>query len=242
MQITGTATSSANTAMYLAESDESHRATVHSPADSPPDLAVTEAVRPVPVPQLRNRRIGRDTDAGMEPGERSRAVRDRAQSDPGRETKEAMAGCDVAGPCVDGRVAVQRSLAARLQVEDLRADLERLDVRGPDRAKVAGNTLESRAVLRRVERLRPSGRSGSGRMQPIRRTRERPARRAPTASPRTLFGNPVRPAIEASFARGTSVTGVCAARSLFAAEVDLFAMSGFHIFPDLLGLPRFTLR
>ena len=55
----------------------------------------------------------------------------------------------------------------------------------------------------------------------------------PVASQK-LFCNPLRPAIEASFARRTGVTDICAARSLVAAEVDLFPRSGFNIFPDLL--------
>src|SRR2546421_6395730 len=134
----------------------------------------------------------------MEPGELSRAVRDRAQSDPGRETEEAMAGRDVAGPCVDGRIAVQRSLAARLQVEDLRANLECLDVRRPDRAKVAGDALEPRAILRRVKRLRGSrpsalgGGSGyeeheSGERETASRQHENPGWRMPTAGHQRLL-------------------------------------------------------
>jgi hypothetical protein len=59
----------------------------------------------------------------------------------------------------------------------------------------------------------------------------------PAPSPRTLFGNPVRPAIEASSARGTSATDLCAARSLLAAELDLLTMRGFRISRPL-GLHR----
>src|SRR5262245_23340253 len=92
----------------------------HSPAASPPALASVEAVRPVPVPEVRDRRIGRDPHPSVEPGERSRAVRDRAQSDPGRVVKETMAGGDRAPLYVDDRVAVQRGLTPSLRVEDPR--------------------------------------------------------------------------------------------------------------------------
>src|SRR5262245_25617385 len=55
-----------------------------------------------------------------------------------------------------------------------------------------------------------------------------------TASARTLFGNPARPVIEASFVRRASLTEPCAARSLFA-EPDLFTTGGFHICLASLG-------
>jgi hypothetical protein len=48
-------------------------------------------------------------------------------------------------------------------------------------------------------------------------------------SPRKLFGNPIRLAMEASSSPEVSVTDVCAIRCLFAAELDLFLMSGLHI-------------
>src|SRR5262249_35460188 len=155
MPIAGTATSSANTAMYLAESDESHRPTRSLTGRPPPDLALTEAVRSVPVPEVLGRRISRDTCAQLEPGERSRPARDRAQSLTAREMKQAMAGRDGAALHVDGDVAVQRSRTGRLEVEDLRARFERLDVRGPYRAVGANAPIEARAVLRRVECLLP---------------------------------------------------------------------------------------
>src|SRR5438067_5841325 len=145
--------------MYLAESDESRWAT-HSPTGRFPTLlTLIEGVRPVPVPQVRDRRIGRDTHTGVEPGKRSRAVRDRAQAHPCREMQEAMAGCDGAGPYVNGHVAVQRGLTGHLEVEDLRAHLDCLDVRGSDGAKGADEARESRAILRRMECLRGSARA-----------------------------------------------------------------------------------
>src|ERR687897_123607 len=164
--MTGTATSNAHTAMYLAERDESRRPTRSVTSGFPTELAPVEAVRPVPVPQLRDRRTGRDTHSETESGKSSRAVRERAQSDPGRETKEAMAGCDGAPFHIDDRVAVQRGLTRHLDVEDLRTHLERPDVRRPDRAVGADEPGEPRAVLCRVECLRDSARvlrGGSGR-------------------------------------------------------------------------------
>src|ERR671924_2125337 len=109
--------------MYLAERDETHRATRSLTGRFPPELASVEAVRPVPVIEPRDRRIGRDTHSQTESGERSCAVRHRAQSDPGRGTKEAMARCDAAALYVDDRVAVQRGLSRFLDVEDLRTHL-----------------------------------------------------------------------------------------------------------------------
>ena len=53
---------------------------------------------------------------------------------------------------------------------------------------------------------------------------------APATSPSKLFGNPIRLAMEAS-----STLGVSVARCLFAAKLDLFVMSGFHISPASLG-------
>src|SRR5438045_9187476 len=103
--------------MYLAESDKNRKATGALTVRLPRS-AVIEAVRPVPMPKRRNRRIGSHADASLEPGKRSRAVRERAQSSPGRVMEEAMAGRQGARSCVDGGVAVQLSLAARLQIED----------------------------------------------------------------------------------------------------------------------------
>ena len=82
---------------------------------------------------------------------------------------------------------------------------------------------------------------GSGRMPPRPKNPSAANKMTPATSPRELFGNPGRPAIEASFARGTSVTEVCASRSLRGAELGLFLMSGFHITPYLLALPRFRM-
>src|SRR5262249_46036157 len=110
--------------MYFAESDVSHRRPRSLTGRFPMALALFEAVRPVPVPQLGDRRIGRDTYTGAEPSECPSAVRDRAQSRPARETQQAMAGRDAAGPCVDRGVAVQLRLTGELQIEDLRADAE----------------------------------------------------------------------------------------------------------------------
>src|SRR5437867_1745815 len=126
MPVAGTATSSANTAMYLAVRDESHRATRSLTGRFATRLAVTEAVRPVPVPQVLDRVVCRDPDTEMEPGERSRAVRHRAQSDPAREMKEAVAGGDGAASDIDDGVAVEHGFAGLLEVEDLRAHLDRL--------------------------------------------------------------------------------------------------------------------
>ncbi len=131
----------------------------HSPADSPSALGPSKAVRPVHLPQANDRRIGLDAYTGVEPGERSRAVGDRAQAHPGREMQEAMAGRDGATPDIDGHVAVQGGLGGHLEVEDLRSDLDLRDVRGPDRAERTGEAREPRAILRRMERLRGSGRA-----------------------------------------------------------------------------------
>jgi hypothetical protein len=69
-----------------------------------------------------------------------------------------------------------------------------------------------------------------------------PSKTTPVAIPSTLCGNPARPGMEASSAPEASVTDVCAARCLFAAELDLFVMSGFNIFPRLLGVPCWIRR
>ena len=73
-----------------------------------------------------------------------------------------MAGRDVTAPCVDGLSLFSAVLAGRLHIEDLRANLECLDVRGPDRAKAADDVLVPRAILRQVERLCGSRRSSLG--------------------------------------------------------------------------------
>src|SRR5205809_7931703 len=70
-----------------------------------------------------------------------------------------MARGDTAWPRVEHRVAVQRGLIRLLKVDDPRADLERLDVRGPECAEAADEAREPSAILGRVERLRRSERS-----------------------------------------------------------------------------------
>jgi hypothetical protein len=61
------------------------------------------------------------------------------------------------------------------------------------------------------------------------------------ATARMPAGDLIRPTIGASFARGASVPGICAACNFLAAEVA-FPMSGAHIFPDPLALPRYRSR
>src|SRR5215831_4528862 len=145
--------------MYLAERDESHRPPCSLTADSPLVLALLEAVRPVPVPQRGDRRVGRNTYTCAEPGECSGAVRDRAQSHASREMAEAMPGRDVAGSCVDRHITVQFRLTGDLEIEDPRADAKRLHVSRPDRAKGADKAREPRAILRHMQCLRGSERA-----------------------------------------------------------------------------------
>jgi len=72
-----------------------------------------------------------------------RPARERAQSQTGREIECAVAErFVVAGPRrVEDDVTVQRGCANRLCIDDPRADLDRLDVRGGDRAEITRATL-----------------------------------------------------------------------------------------------------
>ena len=86
-----------------------------------------------------------------------------------------------------------------------------------NRAKGADEPREPRAVLRRVECLRRSGRL-VWRRQRTPRTRERRAQKARRQARETASVNAYGGPSRAPLARGTSVTGVCAACSLFAAD------------------------
>jgi hypothetical protein len=110
-----------------------------------------EAIRPCPGPVGLAQ--GRDIDTGVETGELPGPVRERAQSETCRKIKGATADRPVSVPGVEDHVTVQqaRRNASRLVIEDLRADLDRGEVRGRDRAEGTGEARVSRAFLRYVE-------------------------------------------------------------------------------------------
>jgi hypothetical protein len=79
------------------------------------------------MPQAR--RIGRDIDTGLEPGEVPGPARERCLAARGRKIELDMAGRSVAGPGVEDDVGVQRASLSRLCVDDLRTDLDLLEAR-----------------------------------------------------------------------------------------------------------------
>src|SRR5205085_9505975 len=111
----------------------------------------TEAVRPIPVPQP-GRRIERDDGAGLEPCEPPGPARERDEAGTAREVERDVAGRGVvAVPRVEDDVAVERARSGRLGINDPRAHVDRVEVRGRDRAEGTGEACVGRALLRHME-------------------------------------------------------------------------------------------
>ena len=130
-------------------------------------VVVAEPVRPVPGPVVPAQ--VRDVDTSTDAVERPGSARQRAPPDAGRKIECAMTGRGFARADVEDDVAVQGGQTSGLGVEDLRADPDRRNVRGCDRAVVPDLALHRRggAFLRQVERsglmVGPRSRlSGSG--------------------------------------------------------------------------------
>src|SRR5207248_2674367 len=134
----------------------------------------TETVAPVPRIDGRFRIRLRDVRAPMEVRELPGPTRERAQSNTGRKIQMAMAEGEIVAGLrrVEDDVTVQRESTeiSPLGVDDRRADLDRIDVRGLDRAEVTGLAPVRPAVLRHMEfsasrRCRRGDRAGRGRRQ-----------------------------------------------------------------------------
>jgi len=104
-----------------------------------PLIRRAEAVRPVPGEV--DPAEGRHVDLGVEVLELSGPAGERDGAGAGGEIEhDVSVGGVVAGP-IDDEVAVQLArgrIAGRRCIDDLRADLDRGDVRGRDRAEVTG--------------------------------------------------------------------------------------------------------
>src|SRR5205823_13702580 len=89
----------------------------------------------------------------MEPGELPGAARDSDHSLTARKIEDDMAERDAVARArrVEGDVTVQHGGTRRDGIDDLRADLDVLEVRGRDRAKATSETRVLRALLRHVE-------------------------------------------------------------------------------------------
>src|SRR5437762_2738814 len=98
----------------------------------------------------------------MEPGELPSPVRERAQSEQGREIDCATAKRPVTVPGVENDVTVRqpRRNASGLVIEDLRTDLDLREIGGRDRAEGTGGTRVLRTLLRHNE-LSPTRGSSS---------------------------------------------------------------------------------
>ena len=135
----------------------SQSAGLHKPKASVPGRV--EAVRPVPVPEVRGR-VVRDDDAGLETAELSRPARERQNAGESRKRERDMAECAVSGPGIKNEVAVETGGARWLRVDDLRADVDGLQVGRRDRAEGAGLAVVLRALLGRVKSSTPGRRRG----------------------------------------------------------------------------------
>src|SRR4029453_7992624 len=94
-------------------------------------------------------------------------TREGAESDTGHKIEVTVAECDVvAGPGrVEDHVAVQRERheISRPGIDDPRANLDRIEGRGRDRADVTGMAGPRRALLGHMDRS--ASREGRGRRQ-----------------------------------------------------------------------------
>src|SRR5207244_3797729 len=102
----------------------------------------------------------RDGHFCMERGEPPRAAGEPDLSGTGSEIERDLAERVVAGPYDQDDVAVQRRGAGRLEIDDPRADLDRVEVGGGDRAEGIGEARVLRAFLRHVESSVPLRRPG----------------------------------------------------------------------------------
>ena len=113
-----------------------------------------EAVRHVPVPEVRVR-VVRDDDGRLESPELPRPARERHNARKGRKRGRDMAECAVSGPCVEDDVAVESGGTGCLRVDDLRADVDRLQVGRSDRAERTSMAGVLSALLRHVQSSAP---------------------------------------------------------------------------------------
>jgi hypothetical protein len=114
-------------------------------------LAGTEAVVTVPEPPESDTQIARDNDTGMEPGELPGPARERDHPAMGQTIEHDVAEREVTGPDDEDDVTVHGGSASRLEIDDPRADRDRREVRGRDRAEGIGQARELRALLRHME-------------------------------------------------------------------------------------------
>src|SRR6266550_111012 len=112
---------------------------------------VAEAVRPIPGPVGSDQ--ARDNDAGLEPSELPGPARDGDHSLTTRKIEDDLAERDVVARArrVEGDVTVQHGSTWCDCVDDPRADLDVLEVRGRDRAEATGEARVLRALLGHVE-------------------------------------------------------------------------------------------
>src|SRR6476646_10890059 len=133
-----------------------------SSATARPLIARTEAVRPVPGTVRKSRTCDGDR-SGPEVAELARPAREGDHAGVRGEIEDDVAErCVVARP-VDDEVAVQHAgsgIARSRGVDDPRAGLDRVEVRGRDRAELAGSAVIVLAVLRHMKV--PSSRRGRG--------------------------------------------------------------------------------
>ena len=113
-------------------------------------IARIEAVRPVPSPVLeRGSPNARDNDTATEVGEFPGPARERHRSLTGRESENDVAERSVVAGAgrVERDVAVKHGRTRRDSIDDLRADLDLLDVRGRDRTEATGEARVLPAIL-----------------------------------------------------------------------------------------------
>jgi hypothetical protein len=127
----------------------------------------------------------------------------------------------------------QRRSYPPLEVEDLRAHRDRLDVRGPERAISTGEAVvPEQSFVRGIGCVLGALILGGCSRH---RNPSTTSKTAPAASPRTLFGNPHTAAMEASSSPGGSVTSVVRRVACPPPSVDLSCERTFSIFPASLG-------
>src|SRR5450631_1973041 len=114
-------------------------------------LARTEAVVTVPEPPESGTQIARDNDTGMEPGELPGPARERDHPAMGQTIEHDVAEREVAGRDNEDDVTVHGGSTSRLQIDDPRADRDRREVRGRDRAEGIGHARVLRALLGHME-------------------------------------------------------------------------------------------
>jgi hypothetical protein len=143
-----------------------------------------EAVCPVPVPEVCGR-VVRDDHARLDATELSRPARQRDDAGKRRKRERDMAERAVSRPGVKNDVGVVTGGTRRVRVNDLRADVDRLQVGRSDRAERTGlagdceHSIRWRAPLRGELSVRPATASAETAVMPAAsmRTAISPAKR-----------------------------------------------------------------